>query len=136
MPGRQRPCAPASSGGRFLSLARCRNRHSNRSDGRPQLSEVWFLADGDTVRLSLNSSRQKTKNLLRNPACNLFILDLANPYRYLELRGDAVIEADPDYSLAARVGSKYGAVLNSTEWQFMQVFVGGIPATAEVSTLV
>jgi PPOX class probable F420-dependent enzyme len=80
-------------------------------DGRPQLSEVWFLADGDTVRLSLNSSRQKTKNLLRNSACNLFILDLANPYRYLELRGDAVVEADPDYSLADRVGSKYGADL-------------------------
>src|SRR5215211_7392184 len=48
-------------------------------DGRPQLSEVWFLAEGDTVGISLNRSRQKTKNLERNPACNLFILDLGNP---------------------------------------------------------
>jgi Pyridoxamine 5'-phosphate oxidase len=37
-------------------------------DGRPQLSEVWFLADGGAVRLSLNTTRQKTKNLLANPA--------------------------------------------------------------------
>jgi hypothetical protein len=37
-------------------------------DGRPQLSAVWFLADGDTVRLSLNTARQKTKNLQANPA--------------------------------------------------------------------
>ena len=37
-------------------------------DGRPQLSEVWFLADGDTIGISLNTSRQKTKNLLANPA--------------------------------------------------------------------
>lgn len=38
------------------------------SDGRPQLSEIWFLADGDTVMLSLNTTRQKSKNLQANPA--------------------------------------------------------------------
>jgi nitroimidazol reductase NimA-like FMN-containing flavoprotein (pyridoxamine 5'-phosphate oxidase superfamily) len=38
-------------------------------DGRPQLSEIWFLAEDGTIRLSLNTSRQKTKNLRRNPAC-------------------------------------------------------------------
>jgi PPOX class probable F420-dependent enzyme len=79
------------------------------TDGRPQLSEVWFLAEGDTVSISLNSTRQKTKNLSRNPACNLFILDLANPYRYLELRGDAEITPDADYAFATKVGAKYGA---------------------------
>ena len=26
------------------------------ASGRPQLSGVWFLADGDTVRFSLNTS--------------------------------------------------------------------------------
>ena len=77
-------------------------------DGRPQLSEVWFLAEDDTVRVSLNTARQKTKNLRARPAVNLFILDLANPARYLELRGDATIEADDDYEFASRVGAKYG----------------------------
>jgi len=76
-------------------------------DGRPQLSEVWFLADGDTISLSLNSSRQKTKNLKANPAANLFLLDLAVPYRYLEIRGDAEVTPDDDYSFADRVGAKY-----------------------------
>jgi PPOX class probable F420-dependent enzyme len=80
-------------------------------DGRPQLSEVWFLAEDGTVRLSLNTSRQKTKNLQRNPACNLFILDLQNPYRYLELRGDAEVAPDDDYGFADRVGAKYDADL-------------------------
>ena len=79
------------------------------TDGRPQLSEVWFLAEGDTVSISLNSTRQKTKNLSRNPACNLFILDLANPYRYLELRGDAEITPDADYAFATKVGASGGA---------------------------
>src|ERR1700684_2702337 len=78
-------------------------------DGRPQLSEVWFLADGDTVRLSLNSSRQKTKNLIANPAVSVFLLDLAVPYRYLEIRGDAEVTPDDDYAFADRLGAKYQA---------------------------
>ena len=76
--------------------------------GRPQLSAVWFLADGETVRISLNTSRQKLKNLQANPTASLLILDPANPYRYLELRGDAVISPDPDYEFANQVGAKYG----------------------------
>ena len=79
-------------------------------DGRPQLSAVWFLAEGDTVRVSLNTTRQKTKNLSANPVVNLFILDTANPARYLELRGDAAIEPDDDYKFATRLGAKYGGV--------------------------
>ena len=81
------------------------------SDGRPQLSEVWFLAEGEEVSVSLNTARQKTRNLLERPACCLFILDLANPYRYLELRGDAEVLPDDDYSFADRVGAKYGSDL-------------------------
>ena len=48
------------------------------------------------------------KNLQANPACSLLILDPANPYRYVELRGDAQIAADPDYEFAKKVGAKYG----------------------------
>jgi len=81
-------------------------------DGRPQLSEVWFLYDDDTIALSLNTARQKTKNLLANPAVNLFVLDLAVPYRYLEIRGDAEVLADDEYSFASKVGAKYNADLS------------------------
>jgi PPOX class probable F420-dependent enzyme len=80
-------------------------------DGRPQVSEVWFLADGDDVAISLNSSRQKTKNLQANPAASVFLLDLAVPFRYLEIRGDAEVTPDDDYSFADQVGQKYGADL-------------------------
>lgn len=80
-------------------------------DGRPQLSEVWFLADGDELRLSLNTARQKVRNLQSRPACALFVLDLGNPARYLEVRGDAELAPDDDYEFADRVGAKYGADL-------------------------
>jgi PPOX class probable F420-dependent enzyme len=84
-------------------------------DGRPQLTEVWFLADGDTVSFSLNTARQKTKNLLANPAVSVLLLDLANPYRYLEVRGDAEISPDDDYSFADRLGAKYNANLRERD---------------------
>jgi PPOX class probable F420-dependent enzyme len=80
-------------------------------DGRPQLTEVWFLRDGDSVAISLSESRQKTKNLMRHPHCSVLILDLKNPFRYLEIRGDAEIEPDDNYSFAGRVGAKYNANL-------------------------
>jgi PPOX class probable F420-dependent enzyme len=80
-------------------------------DGRPQLTEVWFLAEGDSVALSLNTDRQKTKNLLARPGCSLFILDLANPQRYIELRGDAEISPDADGAFVDKVGKKYGVNL-------------------------
>ena len=82
-------------------------------DGRPQLSEVWFLAEGDTVAISLNTSRQKTKNLRANPAVTVFLLDLAVPYRYLEIRGDAEITPDDDYAFADKLGAKYQADLRA-----------------------
>jgi hypothetical protein len=48
---------------------------------------------------------------MANPAASLFLLDLAVPYRYLELRGDAEITPDDDYSFANKVGAKYHADL-------------------------
>jgi PPOX class probable F420-dependent enzyme len=75
-------------------------------DGRPQLTEVWFLYEDGSVALSLSSGRQKTKNLLARPQCSLLILDLEAPQRYLELRGDVEITPD-DGSLVAKVSKKY-----------------------------
>jgi PPOX class probable F420-dependent enzyme len=80
------------------------------SDGRPQLSTVWFLADDGKVRFSLNTTRQKVKNLQVNPAIGVHIQDTTNPIRYLELRGDARIEPDDDYVFAERLGAKYGGI--------------------------
>jgi PPOX class probable F420-dependent enzyme len=79
-------------------------------DGRPHLSEVWFLHEDDRFKISLHVTRQKTANMRRNPAASLFVLDLQNPLRYVEVRGDAHIEPDDDYAFADRVSAKYGGM--------------------------
>jgi PPOX class probable F420-dependent enzyme len=78
-------------------------------DGFPQTSALWFLLDDDgKIKVSLNSSRQKTINLLRDPHVSFFFVDPANPYHTLEIRGLAEAEPDPDYVFADKVGQHYG----------------------------
>jgi PPOX class probable F420-dependent enzyme len=80
-------------------------------NGLPQLTEIWFLHEDGELKLSLNTSRVKTRNLIKRPQCSLLLLDLQNPYRYLEVRGNAKIEPDDDYVFARRLGAKYDADL-------------------------
>jgi PPOX class probable F420-dependent enzyme len=76
--------------------------------GMPQQTAVWFLHEDGELKLSLNTSRRKTKNLIKRPECSLLVLDPAVPQRYLEVRGTAEIEPDDDYTFARKIGAKYG----------------------------
>jgi PPOX class probable F420-dependent enzyme len=80
-------------------------------NGLPQLTEVWFLHEDGELKLSLNDSRLKTRNLQKRPQCSLLLLDLQNPYRYLEVRGSAKVEPDDHYAFAGKLGAKYDADL-------------------------
>src|SRR5262245_32814943 len=68
--------------------------------GHPQVTAVWAILDadedGDVVVTSLTVARQKVRNLRAHPQATVFVIDPANPYRTLEVRGDVVIEPDPD----------------------------------------
>src|ERR1700743_53879 len=111
--GRRMPDIPESH--RDLLDAQFATLATINPDGRPQLSEVWFLAEDGKVKFSLNNDRQKTKNLTRRPAATVLILDLANPYRYVEIRGDAEVTPDDDYAFADQVGAKYGSDLRDRD---------------------
>lgn len=76
--------------------------------GEPQSTPVWFGWDGKYVRFSQTTTRQKYHNLQRDPNVALSIVDPANPFRYLEIRGTVVhIDADPDLSFINSMAKKY-----------------------------
>lgn len=75
----------------------------------PQVTALWFYFDGDTLKMSLNDSRQKVKNLRLDPRASAFFIDPESPYRTIELRGTVSINPDPDYEFASKVGEKYNA---------------------------
>lgn len=77
-------------------------------NGEPQVTPVWFGWDGEHVRFSQTSTRQKLRNLRRDPRIALSIVDPANPLRYLEIRGRVVaVEPDPELAFINRMAQKY-----------------------------
>lgn len=77
------------------------------SDGYPQSTLTWFVHDGGKFHISLATGRVKVKNMRTRPQVSLVMLDYSNTQRYLEIRGDATLTPDPDYSFADKQGAKY-----------------------------
>lgn len=76
--------------------------------GEPQVNPVWFGWDGTHLRFSQTTTRQKYKNLGRDPRIALSIVDPGNPYRYLEIRGKVVaVEPDPELEFINSMAKKY-----------------------------
>jgi PPOX class probable F420-dependent enzyme len=76
--------------------------------GEPQVNPVWFDWDGEHLKFSQTKTRQKYRNLRRDPRIALSIVDPENPYAYLEIRGEvARIEEDPDLAFANSMAKKY-----------------------------
>jgi PPOX class probable F420-dependent enzyme len=60
------------------------------ADGTPQVTPVWFdWADG-LIRVNSARGRVKDRNMRRNAAVALAILDPDNGYRYVAIRGRVV----------------------------------------------
>jgi PPOX class probable F420-dependent enzyme len=77
-------------------------------NGEPQNNPVWFGWDGEYVKFSQTKTRQKYKNLNRDPRLALSIVDPENPLRYLEIRGVVDrIEEDPDLDFINSMSKKY-----------------------------
>lgn len=76
--------------------------------GEPQNNPVWFDWDGENLKFSQTKTRQKHKNLGREPRIALSIVDPENPYRYIEVRGEVVrVEEDPNLDFINAMAKKY-----------------------------
>ena len=60
------------------------------ADGSPQLTPVWFDNDGEHILINTNESRVKDRNMKERSKVAMVIQDPADPYRYLQIRGDVV----------------------------------------------
>ena len=77
-------------------------------NGEPQNNPVWFDWDGESVKFSQTKTRQKYRNVSREPRLALSIVDPENPYRYLEIRGTVDhIEEDPENDFINAMSKKY-----------------------------
>jgi len=60
------------------------------ADGSPQVSPVWFSHDSTHIFVNSAEGRVKDRNIRRNRNVALAIVDLANPYRHIAIRGEVV----------------------------------------------
>lgn len=58
--------------------------------GAPQVAPVWVDREGDIVILNAAESRQRTKNLKKDPRVAISIYDQNNLYSNVSIRGKAV----------------------------------------------
>ena len=57
-------------------------------DGQPQATPVWCDFDGEYVRINTARGRQKDKNMQRQARVSILAIDPADPYRWMEIRGE------------------------------------------------
>ena len=76
-------------------------------DGQPQLSVVWVKVDGDDVLVSTITSRQKYRNLTRDPRASLLVFDPGDPDHYVEVRGHVTVSEDGGPELIQELGWRY-----------------------------
>jgi PPOX class probable F420-dependent enzyme len=81
-----------------------------RPDGLISSHPVSLLWDGERFRFSSGKSRQKVRNLLADDRITACIPDPGNPMRYLEIRGHAEIEDDPDRRFIDRIAEEFMGV--------------------------
>lgn len=77
-------------------------------DGQPQANVVWADLEGELVVVNAEGSRQKVKNMRRNPRVTILAVDPGDPYRWIEVRGRVErISEEDGAAVINRLSRKY-----------------------------
>jgi PPOX class probable F420-dependent enzyme len=80
-----------------------------RRDGRPHVTPIWFLLDGDDIVLTTHQDGVKGKALRRDPRAALCVDDQQPPYSFVVIEGPVRISDDLDEvrRWSAALGGRY-----------------------------
>ena len=65
-------------------------------DGSPQVTPVWFNTDGEHILVNSARGRVKDRNMRQRPQVALTLMSMADPYRYVQIRGEVVEISEVD----------------------------------------
>jgi PPOX class probable F420-dependent enzyme len=78
------------------------------ADGSPLVTPVWIGREGDRVVICTSDESLKGRNTKREPRVALSIVDFANPYEEVQIRGRAVERRpDPELKTLDSISQKY-----------------------------
>ena len=77
--------------------------------GRPLVTPVWFVLEGDTVVINTGRDTAKGRYLARDPRVSLCVDLAAPPYAFVQVQGDAELSEDIDELVrtATLIGARY-----------------------------
>lgn len=80
-----------------------------RPDGRPHVTPVCFILDGDELAFLLSHGSVKGRSLARDRRVALCISDESQPYAFVTIEGEVRISAEPDQirHVAAGIAGRY-----------------------------
>jgi PPOX class probable F420-dependent enzyme len=80
-----------------------------RADGRPHVTPIWFVLDGDDLILTTGAGTVKGRNLRRDPRAAIVVDDERPPFSYVRVDGVCEIDDDLDAMLewTTRIGGRY-----------------------------
>jgi PPOX class probable F420-dependent enzyme len=67
-----------------------------RRDGRPHVTPIWFVVDGDAVVFTTAAGSVKGRALRRDPRVSIAIDDETPPFAFVEISGTATISEDSE----------------------------------------
>ena len=82
---------------------------TTRADGRPHVTPIWFVLDGDELVFTTGGESIKARSLRRDPRIALRIDDQTPPYTFVIVEGTASISEEPAELLrmATAIGGRY-----------------------------
>jgi PPOX class probable F420-dependent enzyme len=82
---------------------------TTRPDGRPHITPVWFVLDGDDLIFTTHETSLKAKDLRRDPRICLCVDDETPPFDYVMIEGTVTLSEDLEElrRWATAIGGRY-----------------------------
>jgi len=95
-----------------------------RADGRPHVTPLWFVLDGDDVVFTTYTSGVKARSLRHDPRAALCVDDQQPPFSFAMIEGTATLSEDLDAlrHWAAVLGGRYMGADRAEEFAARNAF--------------
>jgi PPOX class probable F420-dependent enzyme len=104
---------------RFLAYGtRTGKLATTHADGRPHVTPIWFVVDGDDLVFTTAAESVKGRNLARDGRAAIAVDDQTPPYSYVMVEGTTQLSTDPEELLrwATQIGARYMGDHRSSEY--------------------
>jgi PPOX class probable F420-dependent enzyme len=84
-------------------------------DGQPQVTPVWCSLEGDQVWINSAVGRRKDKNVRAQPKVTVLVIDPADAFHWVEVRGE-IVEFDESEAALDHINKLAGMYAGNDEY--------------------